>query len=150
MRDLARYNSAVATTACRWDPGAGLRDRHGFRGTGKISVEGRDSSAARTRPAPGKIRSAQAQARDGRIIRAGTQTAVAKISATNWNRNVTNRCSDSRYAERAAPSRTVVADFDQPGARTGNGRGARNRRRHPRARYAQRELATSRSYGSYA
>src|SRR5437667_372293 len=37
--------------------------------------------------------------------------------------------------ERAAPSRAVVTDFDQPGARAGNGRGAGDRCCYPRARF---------------
>src|SRR4029450_6817506 len=49
MRDLARHHAAAATTPGRWRTGAGLRHRHSFRGTGEISVEGRDSSAARSR-----------------------------------------------------------------------------------------------------
>src|SRR5437667_319145 len=44
------------------------------------------------------------------------------------------------------PSRTVVADLDQPGARAGNRRGPRDRRRDSRASHAKRSLASSRSY----
>jgi hypothetical protein len=40
-----------------------------------------------------------------RIIYGRTQTAVAEISATNRDNNVTKRRSDSRHAERAAPPR---------------------------------------------
>ena len=70
------------------------------------------------------------------LFAAGTQTPIAEISAAHWNRNVTNRRSDSRYAERATPSRAVVADSDQPRPRPGNRRRTRNRCRHPRTRSA--------------
>ena len=68
------------------------------------------------------------------LFAAGTQTAVTKISAANWNRYLTKRGSYSRYAERATPSRAVVADSDQPGPGAGNRRRTRDRCRHPRTR----------------
>ena len=68
------------------------------------------------------------------LFATGTQTAVAKISAAHRNRHLTKRRGDSRYVERAAPSRAVVADSDQPGPRAGNRRRTRDRCRHPRTR----------------
>ena len=70
------------------------------------------------------------------LFAAGTQAAIAEISAADRNRDVTKRRGDSRHAERAAPSRAVVADSDQPRPRPGNGSRTRDRRRHPRTRFA--------------
>src|SRR6266496_1969984 len=112
VRDLARYHVAAATTAYRWSASAGLRHCHGVRSTRAIPAQCPNSSAARSRPAPSKIRSAETQARSGRIVHARTQTAVAEISTTNWDRDLADRSSDSRHAERAAPTSAVVADCD--------------------------------------
>src|SRR5205814_8490310 len=70
--DLARYHGIAATADCRWKPGTGLWHSHRFRSARTISAQCSDSSAARRRSASGKIRSAQAQTRSRRIVRAGT------------------------------------------------------------------------------
>ena len=55
------------------------------------------------------------------LFAAERKRAIAEISAADRHRHFTERRGDSRHAERAATARAVVADFDQPGPRPGNG-----------------------------
>ena len=70
------------------------------------------------------------------LFAAGTETAVAEVSAPDRDCDFTKRRSRPRYAERAPSSRAVVANSDQPGARARNRRSAGNCRRHSRVRHA--------------
>ena len=72
--------------------GAGLRHRHGFRSARTISAECPDSSAARSRPAAGEIRSAQAQTRSRRIVR---------------SRNANGHCQNFRGESESSPRRAA-------------------------------------------
>jgi len=70
------------------------------------------------------------------MLQAKFEALKRKLQAEGLFAPERKRRSDSRYAERAAASRTLVADLDQPGARAGNGRGTGNRRCYSRARCA--------------
>ena len=145
VRDFSQHDGAAATTACRWSPSAGLRQRFRFRSARSIPAQRADFAAARTRFAAGEVRSAQAKTRSRRFVRSGTQTCAAKISATNRDRDFAKRRRDSRHAQCFATARALAANPDQSGARAGNRRGRGNCRRNPRARHTERKLVAARS-----